>query len=239
MKFKLYERWTQVSSVLIVGGSGGLGREIARYYAERGDSVVITSRSVERAEQTASEIGGDTRGLAVDLTEPETIEKALATVGEVDHLVITAVEQYGNTVKDFSIADAVRAATVKLVGYTEVARVLHERFRPGASIVLFGGLGKLRPYPGSTMITATNGAVSGVMRTLAVELAPIRVNALHPGVVGDSPTWADRDHSVISARTPTGRPTTTAEVVDAVDFLLRNGAANAIDLHLDGGIRVA
>jgi NAD(P)-dependent dehydrogenase (short-subunit alcohol dehydrogenase family) len=228
-----------VSSVLIVGGSGGLGREIARYYAGRGDSVVVTSRSTERAEAAAGEIGGNTRGLAVDLTEPETIEKALADVGEVDHLVITAVEQYGNTVKNFSIADAVRASTVKLVGYTEVARVLHERLRPGASIVLFGGLGKLRPYPGSTMITATNGAVSGVMRTLAVELAPVRVNALHPGVVGDSPAWADRDHSVISARTPTGRATTTAEVVDATDFLLRNGAANAIDLHLDGGIRVA
>lgn len=228
-----------MSSVLVVGGSGGLGREIARYYAERGDSVVVTSRSAERAEKAASEIGGDTRGLAVDLAAPETIEKALVEVGEVDYVVITAIEQYGNTVKNFSIADAVRASTVKLVGYTEVARVLHERLRPGASIVLFGGLGKLRPYPGSTMVTATNGAVSGVMRTLAVELAPVRVNALHPGVVGDSPAWADRDQSIISARTPTGRATTTAEVVDATDFLLRNGAANAIDLHLDGGIRVA
>ncbi|WP_344843908.1 SDR family oxidoreductase [Kribbella ginsengisoli] len=228
-----------MSSVLIVGGSGGLGREIARYYAERGDSVVVTSRSTERAEQAAAEIGGDTRGLAVDLAEPETIEKALAEVGEVDHVVITAIEQYGNTVKAFSIADAVRASTVKLVGYTEVARVLHDRLRPGASIVLFGGLGKVRPYPGSTMITATNSAVSGVMRTLAVELAPVRVNALHPGVVGDSPAWADRDQSYVADRTPTGRATTTAEVVDAVDFLLRNGAANAIDLHLDGGIRVA
>ncbi|MEV8377815.1 SDR family oxidoreductase [Kribbella sp. NPDC056861] len=227
------------SSVLVVGGSGGLGREIARYYAGRGDSVVVTSRSTERAEAAAAEIGGNTRGLAIDLADPETIEKALADIGELDHLVITAIEQYGNTVKDFSIADAVKASTVKLVGYTEVARVLHERFRPGASIVLFGGLGKLRPYPGSTMITATNGAVSGVMRTLAVELAPVRVNALHPGVVGDSPTWADRDQTLLVSRTPTGRAATMAEVVDATDFLLRNGAANAIDLHLDGGARVA
>jgi len=228
-----------VSSVLVVGGSSGLGQEIARYYANRGDSVIVTSRSTERADVAAKDIGGDTRGVAVDLAEPETIEKALADVGELDHVVITAIEQYGNTVKDFSIADAVKASTVKLVGYTEVARVLHERFRPGGSIVLFGGLGKLRPYPGSTMITATNGAVSGVMRTLAVELAPIRVNALHPGVVGDSPQWVDRDQSYVAARTPTGRAATMAEVVDATDFLLRNGAANAIDLHLDGGVRVA
>jgi NAD(P)-dependent dehydrogenase (short-subunit alcohol dehydrogenase family) len=225
-----------VASVLIIGGSGGLGQEIARHFVDRGDDVTITSRSANRAEEVAAELGA--RGLAVDLTEPETIEKALAGVGELDHLVITAVEQYGNTVKDFSIADAVRASTVKLVGYTEVARVLHDRFRPGAGIVLFGGLGKVRPYPGSTMITATNSAVSGVMRTLAVELAPVRVNALHPGVVGDSPAWRDRDLTMIEARTPIGRLTTTAEIVDATDFLLRNGAANAIDLHLDGGTRV-
>jgi NAD(P)-dependent dehydrogenase (short-subunit alcohol dehydrogenase family) len=225
--------------VLVVGGSGGLGREIARYYADRGDSVIVTSRSTERADLAAKEIGGDTRGVAVDLADPETIEKSLTDIGELDHVVITAIEQSGNTVKDFSIADAVKASTVKLVGYTEVARVLHGRVRPGGSIVLFGGLGKLRPYPGSTMITATNGAVSGVMRTLAVELAPIRVNALHPGVVGDSPQWVDRDQSYVAARTPTGRATTMAEVVDAADFLLRNGAANAIDLHLDGGVRVA
>lgn len=227
-----------MSAVLIVGGSGGLGREIARYYAERGDSVIVTSRSAERAEQAAAEIGGVTSGLAVDLADPETIEKALAGVGELDHLVITAVEQSANTVKAFSVADAVKASTVKLVGYTETARVLADRLRPGASIVLFGGLGKLRPYPGSTMITATNGAVSGVMRTLAVELAPVRVNALHPGVVGDSPRWSSRPQETIVARTPTGRLTTTSEVVDATDFLLRNGAVNAVDLHLDGGIRV-
>ncbi|MFF1815673.1 SDR family oxidoreductase [Kribbella sp. NPDC058245] len=225
-----------MSSALIVGGSGGLGREIARHLVERGDDVIVTSRSADRATEVAAEIGA--RGLAIDLTAPETIEKALAEVGELDHLVITAIEQSGNTVKSFSIEDAIKASTVKLVGYTEVARVLHDRFRPGASIVLFGGLGAVRPYPGSTMITATNSAVSGVMRTLAVELAPVRVNALHPGVVGDSPAWRERDLAMVTARTPTGRVTSTAEVVDATDFLLRNGAANAIDLHLDGGTRI-
>ncbi|WP_405062663.1 SDR family oxidoreductase [Kribbella sp. NBC_01505] len=225
-----------MAAVLVVGGSGGLGREIARHFVDRGDEVIITSRSAERAEAVAAELGA--RGLAIDLTRPESIDKALAEVGELDSLVITAIEQYSNTVQDFSIEDAIRASTVKLVGYTEVARVLQGRFRPGAGIVLFGGLGKVRPYPGSTMITATNAAVSGVMRTLAVELAPVRVNALHPGVVGDSPAWQDKNTSAVAARTPTGRLTATAEIVDATDFLLRNGAANAIDLHLDGGTRV-
>jgi NAD(P)-dependent dehydrogenase (short-subunit alcohol dehydrogenase family) len=88
------------------------------------------------------------------------------------------------------------------------------------------------------MITATNSAVSGVMRTLAVELAPVRVNALHPGVVGDSPQWVSRPQELAVSRTPTGRLTKMAEVVDATDFLLRNGAVNAVDLHLDGGTRV-
>jgi NAD(P)-dependent dehydrogenase (short-subunit alcohol dehydrogenase family) len=228
----------QVSSVLIVGGSGGLGQEIARYYAGRGDSVIVTSRSADRAAQAAAEIGGATTGVAVDLADPGTIEKALAGVGEIDHLVITAIEQSSNTVKAFSISDAVKASTVKLVGYTETARVMSDRFRPGAAIVLFGGLGKVRPYPGSTMITATNSAVSGVMRTLAVELAPVRVNVLHPGVVGDSPQWIDRPQDGFISRTPTARAATMAEVVDATEFLLRNGAVNAVDLHLDGGTRV-
>ncbi|WP_206686276.1 SDR family oxidoreductase [Kribbella qitaiheensis] len=174
----------------------------------------------------------------MDLAEPEGIEKALAEVGEIDHLVITAIEQSGNTVKSFSITDAVKASTVKLVGYTETVRVMSDRLRPGASIVLFGGLGKVRPYPGSTMVTATNSAVSGVMRTLAVELAPVRVNALHPGVVGDSPQWVSRPQELAVSRTPIGRLATMAEVIDATDFLLRNGAVNAVDLHLDGGTRV-
>lgn len=227
-----------MAEVLVVGGTGGLGLAVARSYADRGDSVVVTSRDKARAEDVAAQLGGRARGLAVDLAQPETIEAALADVPAVDHLVVTAIAQTANSLAAFDLTDAVSAATVKLVGYAETVRVLSDRFRPGASVVLFGGLAKDRPYPGSTMVTAANGGVSALARTLATEVAPVRVNVLHPGIVGDSPKWQNADLSAVVARTPIGRPVTTAEVVGAVDFLLTNGGVNAIDLVLDGGTSI-
>lgn len=223
---------------VIVGGSSGLGQVIAQRLADRGDEVVITSRDVARAAAVAEQIGHGARGVALDLGHPETIEAALADITTVDNLVITAIEQAFNTVRDFDIEQAVRSVTVKLVGYTEVARVLHPRFAPGASVVLFGGVAKERPYPGSTVVTTFNGGVSGLTKTLAVELAPHRVNSLHPGVVGDSPKWRDvTDHPHIQ-RTPLGRLVTMDEIADATEFLLGNGGINAHDLVVDGGVLV-
>lgn len=225
-----------MATAVIVGGSGGLGRAIAQRFADRGDHVVITSRTRCRADTVAAEIGGSTRGLAIDLARPETIADDLADVTDVDHLVITAIEQGANSLKSFDTALAIRALTVKLVGYTEVVRVLHPRFRPAASVVLFGGLAKERPYPGSTIVTAFNGGVSSLVKTLAIEIAPHRVNALHPGIVGDSPRWRGVAQHPHAARTPIGRLVTMDEVADATEFLLRNSGVNAHNLVVDGGL---
>ncbi len=143
-----------------------------------------------------------------------------------------------NSLENFDISAAVRVVTVKLVGYTETVRVLRPRFRPGASVVLFGGLAKERPYPGSTMVTTFNGGVSGLIKTLAIEIAPHRVNALHPGVVGDSPKWREVANHPHVPRTPIGRLVTMDEVAEATEFLLRNTGVNAQDLHVDGGVLV-
>ena len=85
------------------------------------------------------------------------------------------------------------------------------------------------------MITTFNSAVTGLVKTLAVELAPHRVNALHPGLVGDSPRWRDADLGRQVEHTPIGRLVTMAEIADATDFLLRNGGMNGHDLFVDGG----
>jgi NAD(P)-dependent dehydrogenase (short-subunit alcohol dehydrogenase family) len=223
---------------VIVGGTGGLGRMLAQRFADRGDEVVITSRTKATAQAAAKEIGGSTRGLALDLARPETIAEALADVTEVDNLVITAVEQVPNSIRELDIAAAVRVVTIKLVGYAETVRVLHARFRPGASVVLFGGIAKERPYPGGTMITVINGGVSGLLKTLALEIAPHRVNAIHPGIVGDSPKWRNVPNHPHVPRTPIGRLVTMDEVAGAVDFLLTNTGINAQDLHINGGVLV-
>jgi NAD(P)-dependent dehydrogenase (short-subunit alcohol dehydrogenase family) len=223
---------------IVVGGSGGLGHAIADHLAGRGDSVIVTSRDKARAEAVAAEVGGGTRGLAADLGQPDTLAASLAEVGEVDNLVITVAHTAMNTVAGFDVRSAIEAVTVKLVGYAETVRVLRDRFRPGASVVLFGGLAKERPYPGSTMVTTFNAGISGLTRTLALELAPHRVNALHPGLVGDSPRWRDVPNPPHADRVPIGRLVTMAEIVDATDFLLRNAGMNGHDLYVDGGLLV-
>jgi NAD(P)-dependent dehydrogenase (short-subunit alcohol dehydrogenase family) len=224
-----------MSSVLIVGGTAGIGLEIARYYAAQGDRVTLTGRDATRAAAAAKEVGGDTTGLALDLAAPKDIAPALAGLDGVDGLVLAAIERDVNTVSDYDIDRALRLVTLKLVGYTEVVHTLRSRLAPDGAIVMFGGLAMQRPYPGSTTVSTVNGGVIGLMHAMIVELAPIRVNVIHPGIVGDSPYWRDRDLSPVVARTPCGRLAQMCDIVDAVAFLLRNPAVNGVSLNVDGG----
>lgn len=224
--------------VVVIGGTAGLGRAVALHYADRGFEVVVAGRGAARADAAATEIGGHTRGLQVDLTRPEEVAERLAGVGPVRHLVISAIERDQNSVRAYDVARAQHLVTLKLVGYTAVVHGLADRLGPESSIVLFGGLAKDRPYPGSTTVTTVNGGIEALVRTLAVELAPVRVNAIHPGIVGDTAAWKDKPEVLarVSARTPIGRPVTTADVWGAVCFLLENAGVNGVNLPVDGGI---
>jgi NAD(P)-dependent dehydrogenase (short-subunit alcohol dehydrogenase family) len=225
-------------AVVVIGGTHGMGREVASHYAGRGRQVVLSGRDADRAKAVAGEIGGDTSGIALELSEPEAIAPALAGIGPVEHLVIAAIERDENTARDYDVGRAIRLATLKLVGYTEVVHALLDRMGESSSVVLFGGLAKDRPYPGSTTVTTVNGGISTMVHTLAVELAPIRVNAVHPAIVGDSPYWRDKPEPVLEAfrsRTPLGRLVSMREVVEAVAFLLENHAVTGVNLPVDGG----
>jgi NAD(P)-dependent dehydrogenase (short-subunit alcohol dehydrogenase family) len=222
-------------SVLIVGGTGGLGREIAGHYREQGESVVITGRDPERSAAVAAEIGEGVTGLGFDLSQPESIAGALADLGPISRLVLAAIARDNNPVRDYEIAGAISLTTMKLVGYTATVHTLIDRFSDETSVVLFGGRAKDRPYPGSTTVTTVNGGISSLIRTLAIELAPVRFNAIHPGIVGDSPYWEDKPLDAVLARTPTKRLATMAEIVDATVFLLENRAVNGVNLYVDGG----
>lgn len=224
-------------STVIVGGTSGLGRHLAERFARLDRDVVITGRSRQRTEAIASEIGGSTTAAALDLTEPERIADALPRVGPVDHVVLAAIERDSNSVRTYDIQGALRLTTLKLVGYTEVIHCLCGQMHDNSSVLLFGGLAKDRPYPGSTTVTSVNGAVTTMVRTLATELAPVRVNALHPGIVGDSPAWVNAAQMLaeVKQRTPTGRLVTMEEVTDAAVFLLENSGVNGVNLPVDGG----
>ena len=225
------------ASLLIVSGTHGIGKEIARHYAEQSWSVVLTGRDGSRAKSAAADVGGDTRGIALDLSEPEQIADALTDVGAVDHVVLSAIARDLNYVAEYDIAKARYLAIMKLIGYTAVVSALTDRLPQHASIVLFGGRAKDRPYPGSLTVSTVNGGISGLMRAMAVQLAPRRVNAIHPGIVGDTPYWeenADFTEKVRQA-TPTGRNVTIADIIDGVDFLMRNRSVNGVELYVDGG----
>lgn len=225
------------SNAIIIGGTQGIGLEIARAMAARGDRVTITSRDQARAQEAAASVGQGVTGLAVDLAKPHDIAAALAGVPPVRHVVITAIQRDANTARDYDIDRALNLITLKLVGYTAAIHALLPKLGPDASIVLFGGLAKERPYPGSTTVTTVNGGVATMVHTLALELAPIRVNAIHPGIVGDSPAWAEKDVVLqnVIARTPTRRLATMGDVASATLFLLDNQSINGVNLNIDNG----
>ena len=224
-------------SVVIVGGTQGMGRELAATFAQRGRDVVLTGRDEERARSVAHEIGNGARGLALDISRPAEIAGRLEGIGSVAHLVLAAMDRDDNTIRDYDRERALNLVTLKLVGFSETIHTLLPRMAPDASILLFGGLARDRPYPGSTTVSAVNGGVTAMVHTLAVELGGIRVNGIHPGIVGDSPQWRDNPAMLdrVTQRTPIGRPVTMAEVVGAALFLLENGGMSGVNLSVDGG----
>lgn len=229
---------TKERKTLIIGGSAGIGRVLAEHTAATGRHVALTSRDLQRADLVADEIDGNVTAHSVDLSDPHGIASALADIDRVDELALVAVERDYNTVQDYDIDRAIRLTTIKLVGYTAVVNALQDRFTPESSIVIFGGLAKERPYPGSTTISTINDAMTGLVRTLTRELAPVRVNGLHPGVAGDHPEWASKPPEVLAnlvQRTPLGRLVTMAEVAQAALFLFDHPSINGTNLYVDGG----
>jgi NAD(P)-dependent dehydrogenase (short-subunit alcohol dehydrogenase family) len=222
-------------AVVVVGGTAGIGKGIAAHYRDRGAPVVITGRDAERAASVGAELGGGVTSLAFDLAEPDAIAGAVAGVGPVSRLVLAGIARDNNKVREYDIRHAMDLTTMKLVGYTATVAAFVDRMDDESSIVLFGGRAKDRPYPGSTTVTTVNGGISSLVRTLAVELAPIRVNALHPGIIGDTPFWEGKPLDHVLTRTPIGRLATTADVVDATAFLLENRGVNGVNLYVDGG----
>lgn len=222
-------------AVLVVGGTGGIGREVARHYHDEGHEVIITGRDAERAAEIAAGIGDGVKALGFDLSKPKTIADALGSVGPVSRLVLTAISRDNNPVREYSIDAAVELTVMKLVGYTATVHALLDRLSDDSSVVFYGGRAKDRPYPGSTTVTTVNGGVSSLIRTMAIQLAPIRFNAIHPGIVGDSPYWEEKPLDAVIDRTPTGRLATMEDVVGATVFLLENRAMNGENLYIDGG----
>ena len=152
-------------SVVVVGGTQGLGRELAQSYADDGHDVVVTGKDQSRAESAASEIGGRTRGIGFDLAEPHGIAEQTRGRGR-RRIPRPGCDRPGlNNLREYDIDAGVRLVTMKLVGYAEVIHSLLPRIGDDSSILLFGGRARDRPYPGSTTVTTVNGGVIRLVRT--------------------------------------------------------------------------
>ena len=214
---------------------------MATEYARQGANVVITGRNAQRAASVASKLDKDVPGtvtaLALDLTRPSEIAEALSTIGRVDRLAIIGAVRDRNSLTDYDVTTATQLAVTKIVGYTAVVSALAPRMTQDASILLFGGMAKEYPYPGSTTVTVVNAAVTGLIRTMSVELSPVRVNGIHPGPIEDSPFWRENTPMLVAFRkvSLTQRLGSMSDIVNGCVFLLENPLANGIDLRLDGG----
>jgi NAD(P)-dependent dehydrogenase (short-subunit alcohol dehydrogenase family) len=235
--------------LVVVGGSSGIGQETARLALAEGASVTIAGRSEGRLRRAAEDLGASTAGssaggrlrpVIADITDESSIRALFEGEPRVDHLFVPAGElRPGGACVLAAELDELRSILeVRLMGVTHVVRHARPKME-GGSITLMSGLYSTRPAPGGGMGAAAVAAVEGLTRALALDLAPIRVNAVAPGLI-ETPLWdafgAQREAIIGSAaRLPVGRAGRPVEVAEAVLFLMSNGFVTGTVLAIDGG----
>ncbi|MGW5744363.1 SDR family oxidoreductase [Amycolatopsis sp. NPDC003861] len=223
--------------LVIVGGGAGIARQIAADASAAGAEVIRAGRN------PAALAEGGVRTAFADLGEESSLKALADEVGEVDFVVSLAAAPANGPVTTLERAAVLRAFDAKVAGPLMLAKHFAPRFRDGGAMVLFSGVAAWRPAPERTVMATTNGAVAFLAEALAVELAPIRVNAISPGIV-DSGAW-DRlgeAKAEFFRRTaeaiPAGRVGRPADVSAATLLLLANPFVTGSVLHVDGGGRL-
>ncbi|WP_029911683.1 SDR family oxidoreductase [Caulobacter sp. UNC358MFTsu5.1] len=234
--------------VVIVGGSSGMGLAAAGRCLAAGAAVTIVGRDEARLEAARKALGGSSRlaALPADLSSEAQVRSLFARFDEVHHVVSTAADIRGayEHLPDLKLEAVERAVGSKLTGPILLAKHAAPKLRPGGSITFTSGIAAYRPSPRGAVVAAINAGLEGLVRALAVELAPIRVNAVSPGWVR-SPIWADvagdRTDEILNAmaaRLPVGRVGEPADIADAIAFLIGNAFTTGTVLHVEGGHRL-
>jgi NAD(P)-dependent dehydrogenase (short-subunit alcohol dehydrogenase family) len=228
------------NTVVILGGSSGIGLATAKAARSEGARTIITGRSRERLAAAEKELGGDIRTVALDVADEAGTRALFSEIDRVDHVFITA----GTVLFDPKLAPDTAslhpALDMRFWGAFYAAKFAATKMRAGGSITFMSGTTAIRPLRGASVATASCGAVEAFARSLAVDLAPIRVNTIQPGLV-DTPfldVLGDRRTAIIaeySKRLPVGRPGRPEEIADAVLFLMKNAFVTGITLTVDGG----
>jgi NAD(P)-dependent dehydrogenase (short-subunit alcohol dehydrogenase family) len=223
--------------VVVVGGSSGIGLAVAEQAKAQGAEVVIASRGAGRLKAAAEKLG--VTGVATDVTNDEGVASLFRACGPVDHVVVTAAQLRTGPFKSVAMEDVRATFEAKFWGAWRVARAAE--IRPGGSLTLVSGFLSIRPRPGSAIVTAANGALESLTRALAVELAPIRVNAVSPGII-DTPIRAAMPEvarremlAKTAAGLPVGRVGLAEDIAQQIHAFIANGFATGSIVYLEGG----
>ncbi|MFC4945208.1 SDR family oxidoreductase [Pseudonocardia sp. GCM10023141] len=228
--------------VVVLGGTSGIGLATASAAAGAGAAVVVGSSRRSSVDKALAELPAGAEGRVVDLTDPAGLRDLFAGLGPIDHLVHTAGESLALTPLDtLDMAVARGFFTVRYFGALAAAQAAAPTLRPGGSITLTTGAAKDRPLAGWSVAASVCGAVEALTKALAVELAPLRVNAVSPGVIR-SPLWdgmaeADRTqmYAAVAATLPVGRVGEVRDVAQAYLYLMTQPHSSGVVLTLDGG----
>ncbi|HVC10412.1 MAG TPA: SDR family oxidoreductase [Burkholderiales bacterium] len=231
----------QGKSVVVVGGSSGIGLATAALAKSEGALVTIAARSAERLRAAADGIGA--RGIAADVTSDASVEALFKACGKVDHVVVTAAQLRSGPFKTLSIEDAKATMESKFWGAWRVARAAD--IAPGGSLSIVSGFLSIRPRPAAAIIGAANGALESLARSLALELAPVRVNAVSPGII-DTPIRAAMPEEArrkmleqTAAALPVRRVGTGEDIARQILAFMTIGFATGSIVYLDGGGSIA
>ena len=227
----------QGKSVVVVGGSSGIGLAAAQLAKDEGAAVTIASRSAERLRAAAERIGA--RAFAADVTRDADVEALFKSCGRVDHVVVTAAQLRTGPIKSLAIEDARATLESKFWGAWRVAR--YADIAPGGSLTIVSGYFSIRPRAGVAIVSAANGALESLTRSLALELAPVRANAVSPGLI-DTPIRAAMPEEArrklleqTAAALPVKRVGTGEDIARQILAFMTIGFATGSVVYLDGG----
>ncbi len=228
--------------VVIVGGSSGIGLAVAEETASQGADVVIVSSSAERVQESIKSIGGEARGQAVDVSDEKAVESFFTNLGGFDHLVFTAGDSLQlNELAKTDLKQARHAFELRYWSALATVKYGSPQIRKGGSIVLTTGVAGRRPHSGWVVAASVCGTIEALTRALAIELAPIRVNAVCPGVVRTN-LWqnmssAEREQlfDSVGKRLPVGRVGEAHDIAQAYLFLMQEEFGTGQTVVVDGG----